>query len=219
MPVSAEAEASVRDRLAACGIDPVAHRLIVVHVSAGNPFRRWPAEAFVDLLTRAGSADARRRIVVVSGPSERDAARAIGARARAAHERRRRAIIDDVEVDLGNCGRCSNVPRCSSAATAGRCTSPGRQRVPIVGLYGPTLSVRSAPWRPARFVTESVELATCPAARATSGRARRATSAAWRGSRPNGWPRRPSARCGEREHSRRGLCARGAGPPGLQGRE
>jgi ADP-heptose:LPS heptosyltransferase len=31
--------------------------------------------------------------------------------------------------------------------------------VPIVGLYGPTLPVRSAPWRPEELVTESVELA------------------------------------------------------------
>jgi heptosyltransferase-3 len=29
--------------------------------------------------------------------------------------------------------------------------------VPIVGIYGPTLPVRSAPWRDPRLVTESVE--------------------------------------------------------------
>jgi ADP-heptose:LPS heptosyltransferase len=34
--------------------------------------------------------------------------------------------------------------------------------VPIVGLYGPTLSARSAPWRPAALVTESIELPDLP---------------------------------------------------------
>ena len=32
-------------------------------------------------------------------------------------------------------------------------------RVPIVGLYGPTLPVRSAPWRAPQWITESVEVA------------------------------------------------------------
>jgi ADP-heptose:LPS heptosyltransferase len=31
-------------------------------------------------------------------------------------------------------------------------------RVPIVGLYGPTLPVRSAPWRGPQWTTESVEV-------------------------------------------------------------
>jgi ADP-heptose:LPS heptosyltransferase len=31
-------------------------------------------------------------------------------------------------------------------------------RVPIVGLFGPTLAARSAPWRAPELVTESIEL-------------------------------------------------------------
>ena len=48
-------------KLAAAGVDPAGDQIIVVHVSAGNPFRRWPAASFVALLTRAdagGSATA-----------------------------------------------------------------------------------------------------------------------------------------------------------------
>ncbi len=33
---------------------------------------------------------------------------------------------------------------------------------PIVGLYGPTLAERSAPWRDPRFVTESVDAGRLP---------------------------------------------------------
>jgi ADP-heptose:LPS heptosyltransferase len=35
-------------------------------------------------------------------------------------------------------------------------------RVPIVGLYGPTLPVRSAPWRDEGCVTESVDAGELP---------------------------------------------------------
>jgi ADP-heptose:LPS heptosyltransferase len=35
-------------------------------------------------------------------------------------------------------------------------------RVPVVGLYGPTLPVRSAPWRDARIATESVDAGELP---------------------------------------------------------
>jgi ADP-heptose:LPS heptosyltransferase len=35
-------------------------------------------------------------------------------------------------------------------------------RVPIVGLYGPTLPVRSAPWRSDRYPTESVDVGELP---------------------------------------------------------
>lgn len=157
MAIAPAAAAAVAARLAAAGVDPDGHRIIVLHVSAGNPFRRWPAEAFVDLLTRVASADARRRIVVVSGPSERDAARAIGARARAATSDGA-AIIDEVEVDLRELRAMLERAALFIGGDSGPLHVAGTSGVPIVGLYGPTLSVRSAPWRPARFVTESVEL-------------------------------------------------------------
>jgi ADP-heptose:LPS heptosyltransferase len=34
--------------------------------------------------------------------------------------------------------------------------------VPIVGLYGPTLPVRSQPWRDPRFIAEAVEVSDLP---------------------------------------------------------
>src|SRR6185503_13234917 len=40
MPIDAEADAQVARRLEAAGITG-SHELVVVHVSAGNPFRRW----------------------------------------------------------------------------------------------------------------------------------------------------------------------------------
>ena len=48
--------------------------LIVIHVSAGNPFRRWPPDAFASLIAMLLHRRPTRRIVVVAGPSDRDAA-------------------------------------------------------------------------------------------------------------------------------------------------
>ena len=73
--------ATVERRLADSGITR-SHRLVVVHVSAGNPFRRWPAEHFVELAVQLAANDPNRRIILTSGPSEAEAARAIVERAR-----------------------------------------------------------------------------------------------------------------------------------------
>ena len=150
----------LRPSCAAAGIEPDRHRSSCVHVSAGNPFRRWPAASFVGLIARSSAAWPDRRVVVMSGPSEHEAARLIGGagagRARRPGRRRDRRRRFRSRRTAGADGPRR---RCSSAATADRCTSPARRGVPIVGLYGPTLAARSAPWRPARFVTESVEVA------------------------------------------------------------
>src|SRR5688500_6830193 len=82
MPEDPAAAAAVARRLAAAGIGtgtPVA----VVHVSAGNPFRRWPSAAFVELVWRLASRDPDRRIILTSGPSDAEAAAAVARDARA----------------------------------------------------------------------------------------------------------------------------------------
>jgi len=157
MAADPTAAAAVADRLARAGVagdDP----LIVIHVSAGNPFRRWPAAHFVDLVAALATDDPARRIIVTSGPSEGDAAGQIVSAARARLDggaARRvlscgefslaelRALLDRAALYIGGDSGPLHI-----AATTG---------VPIVGLYGPTLPARSAPWRREVFVTESVD--------------------------------------------------------------
>ena len=77
MPVEHETARSVVTRLANAGVEP-ADRVVVVHVSAGNPFRRWPMAHFVRLVTApfvAGQVVRRRsavgliaRLIPVPGP-------------------------------------------------------------------------------------------------------------------------------------------------------
>jgi lipopolysaccharide heptosyltransferase II len=162
MPADAAVAAAVGDRLTAAGVTRE-DRLIVVHVSAGNPFRRWPAAYFVDLAVSLAAADPRRRVLVTSGPSERDAADRVIALAQArlggARDRQvlscgefslaeLRALLDRAALYIGGDSGPLHV-----AATTG---------VPIVGLYGPTLPARSAPWRDSAWITESVDAGALP---------------------------------------------------------
>ena len=158
MVAPAAAAGSVAGKLSSAGVEPGRHPLVVVHVSAGNPFRRWPAASFVGLLSALLEADSARRVVVVSGPSERTAAQEIGARVRATLGGAAAGLIDDVEFDLGELRALMDVSALFIGGDSGPLHVAGTSGVPVVGLYGPTLSARSAPWRPSRFVTESVEL-------------------------------------------------------------
>ncbi len=158
MRESPTAAARLTERLAALGLSHQ-HRVIVVHVSAGNPFRRWPADCFVELVTRLGAAGQDRRIILTSGPSEADAATRIGLEARA-----RLGPGQDASVIAGE---DFTLPELRSligraALFIGGDTGPlhvaATTDVPILGIYGPTLPIRSTPWRPPSLVSESVEV-------------------------------------------------------------
>src|SRR5687767_8640800 len=71
----------IADRLRASGVEPQ-HELIVVHVSASNPFRRWPEPAFADVVSSLVRESPDRRVILSSGPSDRPAADRIAATAR-----------------------------------------------------------------------------------------------------------------------------------------
>jgi len=58
MTVDAGAARIVADRLARAGVEP-GDPVIVIHVSAGNPFRRWPMTAFVALIAALVTHDPR----------------------------------------------------------------------------------------------------------------------------------------------------------------
>ena len=162
MTVNPATTAAVGDRLRRAGVG--AHdALLVIHVSAGNPFRRWPSRHFVELIVALALGDERRRIVVTSGPSEQDAAARVIADAQGRLGASRagqlvscgefsiaelRALVDRAALYIGG----DSGPLHIAATSA----------VPIVGLYGPTLPARSAPWRDPCHPTESVDAGALP---------------------------------------------------------
>lgn len=153
---------AMAERLVRLGIGPE-HALIVVHVSAGNPFRRWPAESFIALAAALIEADPQRRIIFVSGPSEAGAAVRISHATRERLGPRRAQAI----VSLGECDLHELRALIAGAALyIGGDTGPlhiaATTDVPILGLYGPTEPIRSAPWRDPARVTESVDVGALP---------------------------------------------------------
>ncbi len=155
------ADARIAARLPAAGIARE-HELIVAHVSAGNPFRRWPEPAFTALVAALAAASPRRRIVFSSGPSDREAAGRIAAAARTSWPARPIAIVDFGEFDLPELRALIERSRLFVGGDTGPLHIAATTATPIVGIYGPTRPARSAPWRDRRLPTESVEVAGLP---------------------------------------------------------
>ena len=158
-PVAVE---SVTRRLTDAGVgrhEP----LIVVHVSAGNPFRRWPSGSFVDLVCKLILTVPNRRVILTSGPSDAHAASTIAkeARARLPHHQRE-AIVQCGEFDLSELRALIERAALYIGGDSGPLHVAGTTGVPVVGLYGPTLPVRSQPFRSASFVSAAAEVGQLP---------------------------------------------------------
>ena len=98
--------------------------------------RRQPVPPVADRLVRRASpprwpsADPARRVIVTSGPSERDAADAViarRARSGSAPAGAQRVAATAASSRWRSCARWWTAPRCTSAATADRCTSRRRR--------------------------------------------------------------------------------------------
>ena len=155
------AEARIAQRLQALGVT-ADHELVVVHVSAGNAFRRWPEPAFTTLVAGLASASPRRRIVLSSGPSDRHAASQIAARARHLLGAAAGRVVDFGEFDLAELRVLVERSRLFIGGDTGPLHIAATTATPIVGIYGPTEPARSAPWRDPRVPTESVEVLGLP---------------------------------------------------------
>jgi ADP-heptose:LPS heptosyltransferase len=162
MTETADARQRVERVLAAAGVTDAAE-LIVIHVSAGNPFRRWPAEAFADLTAALARSSPGRRILLTSGPSDTDAVARIARSAREilGAEAAGRVVLTE---ELGLADLRVLVARAALyiGGDSGPLHLAATTRTPIVGIYGPTLRVRSEPWRNPLLVTEGVEPGALP---------------------------------------------------------
>jgi ADP-heptose:LPS heptosyltransferase len=147
-------------QLAAARLTP-AQELVLIHVSASNPFKRWPAESFVELIVRLVQGRPAAVAMVVSGPSEPSAAHDVAQAARL-------RLGDDAarvlapQLTLGEL----RVLAAGSAVYIGGDSGPlhvvATTQTPIVELLGPTLASRSFPWRPRRLFTETLDAGPLP---------------------------------------------------------
>ncbi len=158
MPLDQAADRRIAERLRAAGVESH-HALIVVHVSASNPFRRWPEPAFAEVISNLVRPSEARRVVLSSGPSDRAAADRIAATARdllppAAHSR----IVDFGEFNLAELRALIGRSRLFIGGDTGPLHVAAATATPIVAIYGPTLPARSTPWRGEQIPTASVEV-------------------------------------------------------------
>src|SRR5438270_11599102 len=65
MTVDPDAARAVDDRLARAGVAS-GDSIVVIHVSAGNPFRRWPIDSFAAVVHALATRDPARRIILSS---------------------------------------------------------------------------------------------------------------------------------------------------------
>ena len=162
MPVDPAADRRMAERLAAAGVQP-SHELVLLHVSANNPFRRWPEPAFTELVAALAAGSPNRRLVLSSGPSDREAAGRIaeGARAELGPARANR-VVEFGEFDLPELRALIGRSRLFIGGDTGPLHIAATTATPVVAVYGPTLPARSSPWRDPAAVTESVEVAGLP---------------------------------------------------------
>jgi heptosyltransferase-1 len=155
MPLDPDVDAAIAKRLDAAGVTGD-HQLVVAHVSAGNPFRRWPEPAFADVLSALAGASPARRVIVSSGPSDREAANRIVAAARGALGADAARIVDFGEFGLTELRALIGRSRLFLGGDTGPLHIAATTGTPVVGLYGPTLPARSAPWRDPAIPTISL---------------------------------------------------------------
>jgi lipopolysaccharide heptosyltransferase II len=156
MPVDPAVAAAVAARLQRGDI-PDSAPLIVIHVSAGNPFRRWPLDAFARVAADLVLADRARRVVFTCGPSEREALDRVIALARASAADAANRIVECGDFSLPELRALVDRASLYVGGDSGPMHVAATSAVRMVSLYGPTLPVRSEPWRGRPGRAEAVE--------------------------------------------------------------
>jgi lipopolysaccharide heptosyltransferase II len=151
-----QAAARADSRLRAAGIGP-GTPVVVIHVSAGNPFRRWPESSFQALTEALVRRDPARRILLTSGPSDAEAARQIASRARDALGDLAGAVPDLGDFDLHELRAIIARAAVYIGGDSGPMHVAATTAAPMVAILGPTLPERSRPWRDPRLYVEILD--------------------------------------------------------------
>ena len=160
MPVDPAAGVRARTKLSQAGIGPT-DPLVIMHVSAGNPFRRWPAESFAAAAAALAQQDDHLRVILVSGPSDHAAAAAIARDAQIAAGTAGSRILEG-DYDLAELRALTSMSAVYIGGDSGPLHIAAATETPIVALLGPTLPERSRPWRDPRWFTEMVDAGPLP---------------------------------------------------------
>lgn len=136
--------------------------LVVIHVSAGNPFRRWPEASFAAVVEQLVRHDNNRRVLVTSGPSDVKATLRISADARRRLGPLGHAVLDLPEFNLAELRAVVDRAAVYIGGDSGPMHIAATTATPIVALLGPTLPERSMPWRSEAIFAEAVDMGPLP---------------------------------------------------------
>jgi ADP-heptose:LPS heptosyltransferase len=156
MTVPAEVVAATMRTLTERGV-PEGSRLVVLHVSAGNPFRRWPESSFAAVAATLAAPPHHCSILITAGPSDRQAAARVIAGARAGAGAHAARISDAEPLSLWQLRAACDRAALFIGGDSGPMHIASTSDVPIVAIYGPTLPERSEPWRPLSIPTANVD--------------------------------------------------------------
>jgi lipopolysaccharide heptosyltransferase II len=160
MPELPAAARQIADRLETMGIGRN-DSIVLVHVSASNPFKRWPAQSFVELVVHLVQGHPLRHAVVISGPSEPEAAEQIAAAARG-RLGTDASRVTAPQVDLDQLRALIARSAVYIGGDSGPLHVAATTATPIVELVGPTLASRSFPWRSPQLFAEVVDAGPLP---------------------------------------------------------
>ena len=160
MAAEPAARARVEARLAQAGVTRD-HPLAVMHVSASNPFKRWPAGSFAETAAALVQNHKSLRVVVVSGPSDYAAASRVVRDARASAGPAADRVFDG-HYDLAELRELIARSAVYIGGDSGPLHVAATTHTPIVELLGPTLRERSHPWRDPQWFTEVIDAGPLP---------------------------------------------------------
>ncbi len=155
-----EARARVEKRLIQLGVAPD-DAVAVMHISASNPFKRWPAQSFAETAAALVRNHSRLHVVMVSGPSDQDAAAAAVQEARRAAGGAGERIVAG-QHDLGELRELIARSAVYIGGDSGPLHVAATTSTPIVELVGPTLRERSFPWRAPHSFAEVLDVGALP---------------------------------------------------------
>jgi lipopolysaccharide heptosyltransferase II len=156
MPVSGETREATAAKLATLGL-PADAEVIVMHASAGNQFRRWPAASFREVALALLRDRAGRRVILLGDRSDDSLAAEIAGTASSAEQGLRDRFLTALGWPLGHVRALMERAALFVGGDSGPMHIAATTDVPIVAIFGPTLPALWTPWRPANLPLAIVE--------------------------------------------------------------
>jgi predicted lipopolysaccharide heptosyltransferase III len=161
MAISPAAASAVADRLREAGVTSAAP-VVVIHVSASSPYRRWPAERFAELAAHLVRSHPHINLLFTSGPSEQALQDQLTTMTQALAGAEASRVIRCGDFDLTELRALIDRAALYIGGDSGPLHIAATTRTPIVALFGPTLPERSLPWRDPRVPTIAVDAGPLP---------------------------------------------------------